>query len=91
MAWIEKRGKRFRLLFRFNNEKFTLNLKAGSPREAETCLSRVEENIRLVERGRLSVPEGAALALQRNAREHIYAAVFCGISWRRRCGVGGSG
>ena len=63
MAWVEKRGKRFRLLFRLNNEKYTIKLKETDPREVEACLARVEENLRFVERGRLVVPEGADLAL----------------------------
>lgn len=63
MAWIEKRGKRFRLLFRLNNEKYTIGLKVTDPKEADACLARVEENLRMVERGRLTVPDGADLAL----------------------------
>ena len=63
MAWVEKRGKRFRLLFRLNNEKYTIGLKVTDPKEVSACLARVEENIQLVERGRLIVPEGADLAL----------------------------
>ena len=63
MAWVEKRGKKFRLLFRFNNEKYVIGLKESDPKAVDVCLARVEENIRLVERGRLVVPEGADLPL----------------------------
>lgn len=53
MAWVEKSGKGFRLLFRLNNEKYTIGLNETDPREVEACLARVEENLRFVERGRL--------------------------------------
>lgn len=63
MAWLERRGERFRVVFRFRNRKFHVNLKASEPKEADACLARLEENLRLVERGRLAVPPGADLGL----------------------------
>lgn len=63
MAWIERRGKRFRLLFRMNGEKYSVGLKVTNQKAADACLSRVEENIHLVQSGRLVLPEGADLAL----------------------------
>ena len=63
MAWLEQRGDTFRIAFRFRGEKFRVNLKATEPKEANGCLSRLEENLRLVERGRLDVPPGADLGL----------------------------
>jgi hypothetical protein len=63
MAWIEQRGKRFRLAFRYGDEKFTVNLKNTDRKDAEACRVRLEENLRLVERGRLTVPTGAHLGL----------------------------
>jgi hypothetical protein len=63
MAWLEQRGKRFRIVFRFRNQKFFVNLKATDANEADSCLARLEENLRLVERGRLHIPEGADLGL----------------------------
>jgi integrase len=63
MAWLEQRGERFRIAFRFRGEKFRINLKATDPKEADGCLARLEENLRLVERGRLAVPAGADLGL----------------------------
>jgi integrase len=63
MAWLERRGERFRVVFRFSGERFHVNLKASEPKEADACLARLEENLRLVERGRLTVPEGADLGL----------------------------
>jgi hypothetical protein len=38
-------------------------VKAGDRKEAEACLVRLEENLRLVERGKMSVPPGADLGL----------------------------
>src|SRR5437870_3480133 len=63
MAWLEQRGDKFRIAFRFRGEKFRVNLKATESKEADGCLARLEENLRLVERGRLDVPPGADLGL----------------------------
>lgn len=63
MAWLERRGGRFRLLFRLNRAKHYVNLKTTDGKEAEGCRARLEENLRLVERGRLIVPAGADLGL----------------------------
>lgn len=63
MAWLERRGERFRLVFRFRGNKFHVNLKATDPKEADGCRGRLEENLRLVERGRMAVPPGADLGL----------------------------
>jgi integrase len=63
MAWLERRGERFRVVFRFRNEKYHVNLKETAQKDADACLARLEENLRLVERGRLVVPEGADLGL----------------------------
>ena len=63
MAWLERRGKRFRVVFRFQDQRFLAVLKTTDAKEAEACRGRVEENLRLVERGRLTVPAGADLGL----------------------------
>ena len=63
MAWLEQRSESFRIAFRFRGEKYRVNLKASDRKEAEGCLARLEENLRLVERGRLLVPSGADLGL----------------------------
>jgi integrase len=63
MAWLERRGERFRLVFRFRGSRFHVNLKATDPKEADGCRARLEENLRLVERGRMTVPAGADLGL----------------------------
>ena len=59
MAWLERRRKPFRIVFRFREERLSVNLKATDQKEANACLARLEENLRLVERGRLTVPDGA--------------------------------
>jgi integrase len=63
MAWLERRGERYRAVFRIRGERYHFNLKAADDREADACLARLEENLRLVERGRLAVPPGADLGL----------------------------
>jgi len=63
MAWVETRGKSYRLSFRFNDQLQRVNLKSADRRDAEACRIRLEENLRLVERGRIAVPTGADLGL----------------------------
>lgn len=61
MASLERRGRRFRLVFRYAGRKYQHPLRTDSEREARGCLERVEENIRLLERGRLLLPPDADL------------------------------
>jgi site-specific recombinase XerD len=63
MAWLERRQQHFRIVFRFHGERHNVNLKATGQKEANSCLARLEENLRLVERGRLAVPDGADFGL----------------------------
>src|SRR5690349_16763602 len=63
MAWIEKKGQRFRIAYRFSGVRRVVALKSTNKRDAELCLARFEENLRLVERGRMLVPVGADLGL----------------------------
>lgn len=63
MAYLEERNGRYRVAFRYGGKSFKHNLGAVAPKEAESCLARIEENLRLVERGRLEIPDGADLAL----------------------------
>ena len=46
-----------------NRQKFLPHAKGVDPRDAERCCGRLEENLRLVERGRLVMPVGADLGL----------------------------
>ena len=50
MASLEYRGNRYRVAFRLGGQKFQVAVKAKDTREAEACLARLEENLRLVER-----------------------------------------
>jgi integrase len=63
MAWLEKRANRFRINYRIDGRKQQMSLRTGDPEEADACLHRFEENLRLVERGRLEVPPGADLGV----------------------------
>ena len=60
MAWCEKgiSGKYF-IRFRIGRERFCRTLKTASKKEADHAVSVVEENLRLLERGRLEIPKGA--------------------------------
>lgn len=63
MASLERRADRFRVVFRYAGRKFQHPLGTGEEREALSCLHRLEENLRLLERGRLELPPDADLAL----------------------------
>src|SRR5207249_40337 len=49
--------------FRHGGRKLHYSVGSDNHKEAQACLSRLEENLRLVERGRLEVPPGADLAV----------------------------
>ena len=49
----------FRIRFRFGGKKQLVTLKTEKEREANTCLARFEDNLRLAERGRLEIPADA--------------------------------
>jgi integrase len=61
MASLEMRGRRYRVVFRYGSRKFQHPLKTADLTEAESCRARVEENLRLLERGRLVLSPGADL------------------------------
>jgi integrase len=63
MAWLEKRADRYRINYRFGGRKQQVSLRTEDTKEADACLHRFEENLRLVERGRLEVPAGADLGV----------------------------
>lgn len=56
MAWLTKRGKVFHLGFRYSGRIFRTSLGTTNQRIANAAVSRVDENIRLVETGRLAIP-----------------------------------
>ncbi len=64
MASLELRGGRYRLAFRWGGRKHQHPLRTADLREAESCRERLEEGLRLLERGRLEPPPpGADLGL----------------------------
>src|SRR3954453_70994 len=63
MGWVEQRGKKFRLSFRYGGKLFRHSLGVESQREADESLSLVEGNLRLLEEGILDLPRGADLPL----------------------------
>jgi integrase len=61
MASLEQRGSKFRLVFRYGGQKYQHPLKTHHPTEADECRVRLEENLRLLRRGRLVLPAGSHL------------------------------
>ena len=62
MASIEQRGKSFRIIFRFDGQRYTRSLHTRSEKIAVTALHRLEDNLRRVELGTLSIPESVDVA-----------------------------
>src|SRR5579871_6825049 len=62
MAWLERRADSYRIVFRYAGEKFHYSLKTGNERSATAALARLEENLYLLDHGRLALPPGADLA-----------------------------
>lgn len=63
MAWLEKRSDTYRIVFRYDGRKFRHELKTESEREANALLGRLEENLILLERGKLLPPADGNLGL----------------------------
>ncbi|MBI5760018.1 MAG: site-specific integrase [Planctomycetales bacterium] len=61
MASIEQQihGGNYRIVFRCGGRKFSRTLKTNDPHEADAVLHRLEDNLRLLERGRLTIPSEA--------------------------------
>ena len=59
MAGLEVRDGRYNLILRFGGRRFIRSLKTSNEDEALAKKLRVEENIRLVEAGRLEIPDDA--------------------------------
>jgi len=60
MAWLETPPSgNIHIGFRIGDEKFRRSLRTKNQREANSRHARIEENIRLVEAGRLVIPEDA--------------------------------
>jgi integrase len=65
MAWLEQHptSGRFKICFRWSGQQFKKTIKSTLRSEADAIMTRLEENIGLVERGRLSIPDGADIAI----------------------------
>jgi integrase len=64
MAWIEQHptSGRFKICFRWGEQKIKKTLKVASESAARSALARLEETMDLLERGRLELPAGADIA-----------------------------
>jgi integrase len=56
MATLEKRGRTFRIVFRFQGEKYARSLATRSEKAASGALARLEDNLHRVEIGTLEIP-----------------------------------
>ncbi len=60
MAWLQQDPSRnYHVSFRFGGKKFKRSLHTRKRNEADSQAGRIEDNIRLVERGILTIPAGA--------------------------------
>jgi integrase len=61
MAWLEQHptSGRFKICFRWGGKKFKKTVKTTSLSDAEIALARFNENLNLLERGRMELPPGA--------------------------------
>jgi hypothetical protein len=59
MAGLEVRNGRYNIIVRYGGQRFVRSLKTSDEAEATARKTRLEENIKLVESGRLAIPEGA--------------------------------
>ena len=63
MSWLEQdKSQNFHVRFRFGGTKFRRSLRTKIRSKAESRLLRLDENIRLVESGRLQIPGGSDVA-----------------------------
>lgn len=62
MAFLEQRGRRFRIIFRFAGARYAKALNTHDERAARASLARVEDKLHRLELGTLEVPPDADLA-----------------------------
>ena len=62
MASLEKRGRSFRIVFRYGGIKYNRALGTKNEKAAQATLARLEDNLHRLELGTLAPPEGADLA-----------------------------
>lgn len=62
MATLENRSGKYRVIFYVDGQRFTRSLKTKHEREALASIARLEDNLRRVELGLLTPPDGCDLA-----------------------------
>jgi len=64
MAWLERHptSGHYKICFRWGKQRIKRTIKTTSRKDAETAMVRLQENISLVERGRLVLPADADVA-----------------------------
>jgi len=90
MSWLEQRSSGcYHVVFRLGNQRFKKSLKTRSDQVAEARRLRLDENVRLVESGRLAIPEGADVAtfLLSDGRLNGKPTVARRLTQRRACWV----
>ena len=75
MAWLQNVEGNFHISFRFGGQKFKRSLKTKIGTEAHTRKARLEETIRLVESGRMEIPQDADVA---TFLLSVFLAAACG-------------
>ena len=63
MVWLEQRGKKYRLSFRYGGTMYRHSLGTTDKSEADACLARLEDSLNRLERGWLKLPHDADLPL----------------------------
>ncbi len=61
MAWVEQHGERFHVAFRIGNRRFKKTLKTEDRRAADALAQRIDERLRLIDQGHITLPEGVDL------------------------------
>ncbi len=62
MAWLEKKGQRFLLVFRLNGSRYKKLLDLTDRREAEAITAKVERRLEMLERGEWQLPDPSHVA-----------------------------
>ena len=74
MAWLEKRGKRFRVTFRYNGKKHQWPLKTDRAREEAALVGRLEENLRVLHPLREPSPSTTGSPIRITSVRHLRKA-----------------
>ncbi len=61
MAWLDKRGCKYRLVFQVGDKTFKRSLKTSNLKEAEGIAALVQRRILLLQRGDLTLPDDVDL------------------------------